>query len=221
MPVPRVLWAGKQEDELRWFGVPYLIMERLPGKTYIVWEADTTYFAANPGHGAEVWLRAAEVLARLHRFDATSLRNSWEPPIDILAELRRWKRLLHAAEEPSWAAAGELLHARLLEQPPPPSSIGLVHGDFQPGNVLYSRSGDVQGVVDWELACIGPQLLDLGWLLMMGDPASWHPDWQPQQAPPAEQIIAAYQHSQPVTAEALRWYRALAGFRFGAICCFN
>ena len=40
VPVPEVRWAG---DDLRWFEVPYLMVERLPGRTFHVWEPDESF----------------------------------------------------------------------------------------------------------------------------------------------------------------------------------
>jgi hypothetical protein len=37
----------------------------------------------------------------------------------------------------------------------------LVHRDFHPGNVLWQR-GAVTGVVDWQAACTGPAVADVG-----------------------------------------------------------
>jgi len=50
--------------------------------------------------------------------------------------------------------------------------IGIVHGDFQFANVMFSyRAPRISGIVDWELCSLGDPLLDLGWVL-----ASW---WEP------------------------------------------
>lgn len=54
--------------------------------------------------------------------------------------------------------------------------IGIVHGDLQFPNVMFSmRAPKVSGVVDWELASLGDPLLDLGWIL-----SSWWEDGDPQ-----------------------------------------
>ena len=37
VPVPTVRWSG---DDLRWFEVPYLMVERLPGRTFRFSETD-------------------------------------------------------------------------------------------------------------------------------------------------------------------------------------
>src|SRR5208337_4554557 len=89
-----------------------------------------------------------------------------------------WLPSLEKAVEPGWMSAGRRLAERLGERLPASTPIGLVHGDYQPGNLLFDE-GVFTGVIDWDLAGIGAQGLDLGWLLMMGDLACWHADWQP------------------------------------------
>lgn len=46
--------------------------------------------------------------------------------------------------------------------PPPPARLSLVHGDFRPANVLI-YDGQVEVVLDWELAHLGDPVDDLGW----------------------------------------------------------
>jgi aminoglycoside phosphotransferase (APT) family kinase protein len=43
-----------------------------------------------------------------------------------------------------------------------PSPLGLVHGDRQPGNILYAETGQVVALLDWELSGIGAQCYDRG-----------------------------------------------------------
>jgi Ser/Thr protein kinase RdoA (MazF antagonist) len=49
---------------------------------------------------------------------------------------------------------------RLWRSSEPPYEPTLIHRDFHPGNVLWSR-GTVGGVVDWANACIGPAGIDI------------------------------------------------------------
>jgi aminoglycoside phosphotransferase (APT) family kinase protein len=53
--------------------------------------------------------------------------------------------------------------------------IGLMHGDFQFANVMFSlKAPKLSGVIDWELATLGDPMIDLGWILTSwtepGDP---------------------------------------------------
>lgn len=56
----------------------------------------------------------------------------------------------------------ELAYRWLCAHRPPPSSPGLVHGDFRLGNLLVGDLGLV-GLLDWELAHLGDWHEDLAW----------------------------------------------------------
>src|SRR5688572_15436048 len=46
-------------------------------------------------------------------------------------------------------------------------SARLIHGDFQPKNLLFDANGQLAAVIDWELARIAPPLCDLATLLRL------------------------------------------------------
>jgi aminoglycoside phosphotransferase (APT) family kinase protein len=74
----------------------------------------------------------------------------------------------------------------LTDNLPKDKRIGIVHGDFQFANVMFSlRAPRICGVVDWELTSLGDPLLDLGWILTSwwepGDPEGKNPLVQPWQ----------------------------------------
>lgn len=216
LPVPRVLWASASEREL---GTPFLVMERLPGRTFVCWEPHRA-FARDPESVRPLWLQAARLLAEVHRFDWQARLPRWERPRDLPEELERWEPVLAHAQHPHWIEAGHALAGRLLRSMPRTSAVGLVHGDYQPGNILYHQRGIV-GLVDWELAFVGPQGLDVGWLLMMSDPDSWAPNWQPFAPVSATELIQAYRDAGGLAAANSRWFHALANYRMGAIACLN
>jgi aminoglycoside phosphotransferase (APT) family kinase protein len=100
--------------------------------------------------------------------------------------------------------------------------IGVFHGDYQTGNLLYEDGGLV-AVLDWEISGIGAQLLDLGWLLMMNDAASWANGEHLAVVPPFDELVERYGAASGrfVRLDEVAWFRALAGYRFGVIACFN
>ncbi len=216
LPVPDVPFASASEVEL---GTPFIIMERLAGKPFLVWGPDPA-FDRHPTAIADVWYQAARSLAALHRFNWRRDLEDWETPRSLREEVERWDGILAKAQEPSWLAAGQRLRNRLLTRLPDGDPIGLVHGDYQPGNVLYD-SGRLTGIIDWELASISSQLLDLGWLMMMADQSSWPRNWGPVSPPPPESLREVYEKALDCRFARVAWYRALAGYRFGAICCLN
>jgi aminoglycoside phosphotransferase (APT) family kinase protein len=212
LPVPDVPWAGADEA---WFGTPFVMMEFLPGIPFFVWQPDAR-FDRLPQAVAPLWEQCIDALVRLHRFDWRRDLPDWERPIAPHDEVARWDRIAAKAPEPSWLDAAQRVRAALLDRVPASPGPTLVHGDYQPGNVLYD-GGHLSGIIDWELASIGSPLLDVGWLMMLADPLSWRPDWRPQ-CPLTPRTIALRYGAEPA---AMAWWQALAGYRLGAISCLN
>lgn len=216
LPVPDVPFASAGEGEL---GTPFIMMQRLAGRPLIIWEPDPG-FDRGEAAVASLWQQCTRVLADLHRFDWRARLADWEAPRPLRQEVERWDGVLAKAPEAGWIAAGERVRDRLLAQLPAGQPIGLVHGDYQPGNALYD-AGRLTGIIDWELSSIGSQLLDLGWLMMLADPLSWHPEWKAVSAPAPEAIRARYEAAVGRRFTDVAWYQALAGYRLGAISCLN
>ncbi len=212
-PVPAVRFAG-QDDA--WFDTAYVVFERLPGRAFIVWDPDPS-FDLRDDAVAPLWERAVQALARVHAFDWKTHLPDWEAPTPIEAEVERWDSVLEKAAEPAWIAMGERVRALLLEQGPPASPVGLLYGDCQPGNILYLESGEISGLLDWELSAIGAQDYDLGWLLMIGDRESFHPSWCPVNPLRPEELTAIYEQTAGRRCAGIDWYRALAGYRMGVV----
>jgi len=81
LPVPPVPFAAADEAEM---GVPYIVMPRLPGRTFVVWEP-------HPSFAADVvpalWRQTATALAAVHAFDWRRHLADWEPPRPLAGEL--------------------------------------------------------------------------------------------------------------------------------------
>jgi aminoglycoside phosphotransferase (APT) family kinase protein len=223
VPVAEVRWW---DDDEQWFGVPYLMVGRLPGHTLNVREL------AAAGGSPELRVRTAfvqavEALAAVHAVPWEQVLAGWEHPKDLGDEVVFWDRLLQKAAasewvERPWVELGFATRDRLLATMPTNSSVGVFHGDFQTNNLLY-HDGRLAAVLDWEISGIGAQLLDLGWLLMMNDPLSWADGAGLSVVPPFSDLIDCYASAvgRPVTVADVDWFRALSGYRFGVISCFN
>jgi aminoglycoside phosphotransferase (APT) family kinase protein len=216
LPVPRIAWASSEEEPL---GAPYIVMERLPGRVFVIWEPHASFDLATDAVRA-LWFQAIRALGAFHALDWTRALADWESPYTLESELERWNKLLRHAPEPRWLEAGQRLHAALVAQRPAEAPIGLVHGDFQPGNVLYD-DGRMTGVIDWDLAGIGAQGIDVGWIFMMIDPASWAEGWKPIAPITRSEVLDAYRAAGGTAFADLDWFQAFAQFRLGAIACLN
>lgn len=217
VPVPTVRWSG---DDLRWFEVPYIMVERLPGRTFRFSEPDPS-FDLSPNAVAARFRQIVQALTQTHRLNWQQDLAGWEAPRALEAEIRFWDPILAKGAEPGWIKLGEEVRTLLLQNIPQDASIGLFHGDFQGSNFLFD--GDtLTAVLDWEISGIGGQLLDLGWLIVFADPKSWTGLCSPiATAPSAEEITAWYEEGMQRKIKNVAWFRALAGYRFGAISCFN
>jgi len=214
--VPEVPWASEGEDLL---GAPFIVMEKLPGRVFVVWEPHAS-LVEDPATTRSVWLQTATLLASVHRIDWRTALPDWEEPRLLLEEIDRWKSVLRHADNPDWAAAGQALDAALRANLPDPAPVGLVHGDYQPGNILFDN-GRATGIIDWELASIGAQGLDVGWMLMMSDGRAWDAGWQPVAPVSGAELVAAYAEAGGPALTNLAWHQALAQYRLGAIACLN
>jgi aminoglycoside phosphotransferase (APT) family kinase protein len=141
VPTPRVLAADL--DGTRSGGTPCLVMSRLPGQ--VEWFPAAAHL--------DRWLeRLAEVAVPLHAARPPTAFRPFDPyePNDWAAP--PWMR-----DPTRWERAVEVFHAPPLD----PEAV-LIHRDFHPGSVLWSRRR-VSGVVDWPALCVGPSSVDAFW----------------------------------------------------------
>jgi aminoglycoside phosphotransferase (APT) family kinase protein len=216
VPVAEVRWW---DDDEQWFDVPYFMVGRLPGATYIVRDPDPSF----PADAARaVFEQAVDALALVHRVDWRTELAGWEAPRALDDEIRFWDPILAKAAEPEWVALGERTRDLLLARLPEAPDVGVFHGDFQTNNILF-HEGRLVAVLDWEISGIGAQLLDLGWLVLMNDPQSWADPGGLERVPPFAELVDRYSAAvgRPVTLHDVAFYRALSGYRFGVISGLN
>src|ERR1700728_1595609 len=90
LPVPEIPWASPDEDLL---GTPYVVMERMPGRVFLVWEPHES-FPRDPIQIRDIWLQASRLLAQLHRVDWKASLADWESPRLLSEEFERWSPVL-------------------------------------------------------------------------------------------------------------------------------
>lgn len=128
-----------RDEAGEWFGAPALAMSRLPGRPLVA------------PRRLDPWLE--QIAVTLVRIQEASMRGvpaalrsahrleSWEPRRDL--------RRNELVERAIGAIRRNLTHALRSKR-----AVG--HGDFHPGNLLWSRE-QLTGVVDWSHARIGPR----------------------------------------------------------------
>jgi aminoglycoside phosphotransferase (APT) family kinase protein len=203
-PVPRTLEASGETDE---FGLPYIVMERLPGETIL------DRVKADPRRTPALLDALAQAHAALHQLDPAG----WPFPIDP----GTWEvdRRLAAAEAAGPAPDAKLAAALTWLQANRSVAQGegaaICHYDFHPMNALIDDAGRV-AIIDWEAAGIGDRHSDLARTLVLFE-------WAPAIASSRVERLAlraakswlvrryrrAYERHLPVEDDRLRYWMAL------------
>jgi aminoglycoside phosphotransferase (APT) family kinase protein len=211
MPTPRIV-ANEADPEVL-DGRPFCLMEAVEGTRIepLVGQVPAIAIAR----------AAVETLHRLQRVKLKDSGLSGEPTVLLSEEMMRWAWLMQRApEELTGAAPG--LGARLAQRQPKDPEPCLVHGDFHYGNLLFRLEDDkpaVVAVLDWEIAEIGPPLLDLGCLCVVAQrnrvPGAPNPGGGIELD--VEEVIQLY-GADP---EEARWYLALSCYKYASIFGYN
>jgi aminoglycoside phosphotransferase (APT) family kinase protein len=139
LPTPELLAVDQHAHET---DAPTVVMSWLDGRPQ--WQPRNRRQFVNDIADAMVAVTNIEVppevaIAPIGRYR----QSSYDPP--------RW-----ATRPKVWERAVEAFHG-----PIPSGDVGFVHRDFHPGNLLWSRR-HLNGIVDWQNACIGPHSIDPG-----------------------------------------------------------
>lgn len=171
VPVPGMYFHEPDPDLL---GAPFLVMARADGRVP----------ADDPPHTTEGWVHdlgpdqratlhdnGLRVLADLHAVDLDGIGLGFlhtRPDAGVAGQLRLWRETF------AWAAGDDrnpTVEAALdwadANQPTDLGPDVLNWGDARIGNLIYDDALAVAAVLDWEMVCVGPRELDLGWWSMM------------------------------------------------------
>lgn len=228
VPVPKVRWL---EASGRVLGRPFFLMDWVSGEV----PADLPpynlggnwLFDAPAADQRRLQEASVSVLARLHQIPGACERFGFLlPKFEGATPLRR-----HLAWTWDWYrfAAGDLGPSPLVERvltwlerncPPETEEPVLCWGDARIGNILY-RDFTPVGVLDWEMASLGPRQLDLAWMIsahqvfeylagalgMPGMPSFHRP----------EDIVASYERRTGRRAGDLTWYILYAAVQWAVV----
>jgi aminoglycoside phosphotransferase (APT) family kinase protein len=222
IPVPRVFGLERNPELL---GAPFMAMEVLPGRIVQQspnynregWLAE----ASLPMRG-RVWSNALQMLARIHRVDVSHGFEFLDHPDKGQRGLDQY---LHWVEDwYRWARAGrphritDIAIERLKSTRPRNASVGLLWGDPQPSNFLFAADGTITGVIDWEMATLGPPEADLAWWFFFDDLFSTGMGVARLEGlPDRNACITLYEEALGRRVQNLEYYNLLAAFRMAII----
>jgi aminoglycoside phosphotransferase (APT) family kinase protein len=215
VPVPAIVGA---DTSGLYLGQPFFVMARLPGETC----ADSPPYSvrgwlkeAGAERQREVAIRSIEVLAAIHAVDATMLPPQLAAEIapGIAAQVADYSDFL------AWVADGRKLplfedtYDWLRAELPPHTDRLLCWGDARIGNMLFVDDRP-SGVLDWEMACLGPPEVDLAWWLVfdlihtVGRGLPGLPGF-----PSESETVDLYQSLTGHEVRSLHWYEVWAALR--------
>lgn len=217
IPVPTV--RGEEADAAV-LGAPFMIMDAVEGRALDdvpTWHASGWATQLTLAERGQLYDNALGVLAELH-----TLRRS--DGFAFLADAggrgttleRHLARIGHWYE---WVLDGrefELLeHAwrSLRDQCPGNDTEVVLWGDARVGNMLFAEDLSVAAALDWELACLGPPEIDLGWWLVFERFLS-HGQGAPRLAglPDRDGTISRYESLTERAVGPMDYYEMLAEF---------
>ena len=218
LPVATPDLVGLEEDESL-LGTPFLVMERLPGR---IVAQQPNYNKTGWLHDLplsdrrRVWSNGIEAMAAVNRLD-------WRDGFDVMSRgkepglagyvewISDWARWAVADREfPLIEAAVTFLHTNMPEDPP----IDVLWGDPIPANILYDREGEVAGLIDWEMAALGPGEIDLAWWMLFDDLFSSGMNVPRMEGLPSrEETISIYERALGRQVSDLPYYEAISWLR--------
>lgn len=161
VPTPRILGVTKNSAIST---VPLVLMEFIDGQ--VIDTLDTAK-AMTAQRRRQITLSLLRTLTRIHSVDLNKVGLSDLASHKPYAarQLKRWAQQWEQSKTRELPLLDDLTR-RLEAAVPTQQEISLVHGDFHLRNVIASRnSGDIIGVLDWELSTLGDPLADIGSLL--------------------------------------------------------
>ncbi|TDR41639.1 aminoglycoside phosphotransferase (APT) family kinase protein [Tahibacter aquaticus] len=145
-------------------GSAFYLMSFVPGRVH--W--DPALPDATPEQRTFYYHRAVDTLIALAQLDvaACGLADYGKPGNYFVRQIARWSEQYRASETETLVAMDRLIEALPAAAPADDGRIALVHGDFRLDNLMWSDSGELLAVVDWELSTLGHPLADLGYYCM-------------------------------------------------------
>lgn len=179
----------------------------------------------------EAFIQAAVALGKLD-YQALGLEDFGKPDNWHGRQVDRWRSQLEGYfDTPGYdiATLGDVARIGrwLSDNLPGDGRIGIIHGDYQWPNVMFSLEAPrISGLIDWELSTLGDPLLDLAWVLTSwretGDPAVGAPSSDPVVTPwngfmSRRELIDLYGQLSGRDMSSMPWFFVLACFKLACL----
>jgi aminoglycoside phosphotransferase (APT) family kinase protein len=219
VPHCTVKWSG---DDLEWFGCPYFIVPLLEGDILRFEETDGWANKLGQDQLYDLGKQIMTALAGIHRVDWQKKTPYLGDPIPFDQDVIRWDRFLERSADQERFVNAREVRQKLLDKHPKDTPIGVFHGDFQLSNLFCSYEGNLIVVIDWELVGIGSTLNDVGWAATFSDPKAWSMEGMRRTMfLDPDTLVNMYIEAYGSPLPDIRWFRALAAYKFAIISGLN
>ncbi len=142
-------------------------------------------------------ISGAQTQARLHQLDLSSLEKMLDPS-DLTEEIplliNNLKNVLESGINPERILSNTVLKLNNYSQFKIQSKTKPIHADYHPGNLLFSDSGEIAGVLDFDYLQMGKKIYDLGASLTYFFRAPPKDQFEPERAKIVfDKYLSAYQ----------------------------
>jgi aminoglycoside phosphotransferase (APT) family kinase protein len=218
VPVPEVLDAERDASLL---GAPFFVMKHVPGRVLAdIPSCHATGWLTElaPDLRGRHWDEGLRALADISRVPVEGLPFSVDgqtPLQQLVSDTRAW--FDWAVGDRDVGLVGRAME-RVEATVPAHGDTALSWGDARVGNLLYAPDGAVAAVLDWEMSCLAPPEVDLGWWLTTDEFYSTRLG-VPLLAgvPDRAATVSRWEELVGRPARALEWYELLAALRFAIV----
>ena len=223
IPVPPLLGREPGGDVL---GRPFFVMGAVPGRVPgdnppYTFEGSWVLDLDHAGQRS-VAESGIDAMAAVHRIP----RSAWEPAVAARVQVGLDAQIAHWEDCLAWGSGGRpepecqrgLAYLRAHRHEVADVEPALCWGDARIGNIIYGDDLRPAAVLDWEMACVGDPVTDLGWWLLLErsfGPALGQP--APPGFPGRDEVVARWEAATGRAAANLGYYEVLAGFRYAVI----
>jgi aminoglycoside phosphotransferase (APT) family kinase protein len=154
--MPHPISACEDESVI---GAPFFLMEKVEGMII----RNRPPAEASPEFFRNLSQSALDVLIELHSLELVNfgLGALGKPEGYALRQVQGWAERFQKAKTSEVSSIEEAFEW-LFKSIPTHSDVAFLHNDFKYDNLVISPSGEVQAVLDWEMATVGDPLMDLG-----------------------------------------------------------
>lgn len=158
VPVPEALILCEDDSVI---GSAFFLMRYVEGRVFDQVYAEGVSF----DHRRALFGDMGRVLAALHKvdFQKIGLGDYGKTEDYIARQVSRWTKQYRGSETSTIDAMNKLIEHLPLHIPKA-SSVGIVHGDFRLGNLIFHPTEPkVVAVLDWEISTLGDPVSDLAY----------------------------------------------------------